>query len=311
MKLLETIAVNPFLIGLEEASRENTVQFVKDTINRIDTHDTAKIYAADNTLLKGEFGKYEAAVLSTELGDQKSSTDNLNLVRADVTTFGDDLFVAVQNSFGTKSTKLTEFFPRGKAFVRKAKRGQVSTIISVWSGKINEYDKALDAKWKTNVATLATRWQDVLKAQSLEKSNVAEGRENTEASITPMAKILWRIFRKVIDNNEDDAVNAVKIYFDEAPLRRKQSADSDGLGRVSGLVTDKGGNALYNVDILVLDTKGKQIWNGQTGKDGKYRTPNLPIGYFTFSFIKTGFATQSPAHEILDYEDTILDVIMN
>jgi 5-hydroxyisourate hydrolase-like protein (transthyretin family) len=122
-------------------------------------------------------------------------------------------------------------------------------------------------------------------------------------------KIINRLFHKACLNNEGNEADAVAIYFDESPLNRTQASDHDGLGRTFGVVTDEqSGDPLYEVSVRIVDGKSNLLWSGKTDKDGKWRSANISIGNYTFLFDKAGYILQELAHEVVDFQDTQLDV---
>lgn len=309
MKAVVQSAENIFIKGLNDASNENIDQFVGDTIYRFENNDPTGSYTKDVIELKTNFVTFQQGVTAQEKGDQKVSTSNVQTVLDSLYSIADSLEDKIKSVFGRHSTKLIEFFPRGKGFIRKARRGEIGNAIAILQDKAKFYEKDLGGDFVTNLATIHDNWELGLKSQSGEKTEVNKGRNSVNDAILPMATVLNRLFLKVRLNNEGKEKAAVAIYFDESPLISKISADHDGLGRTYGVVTDiVTGAPLADVAIRVIDGKNKLLWSGKTDVNGKWRTANISIGLFSFTFEKTGFTTQTLAHEILDYQDTVLDV---
>ena len=309
MKSLQAFAENPFEVGLESASTENVIQFVQDTINRFENNDQGGLYTKDNTELKNEFSIFNQGAIDREKGEQKASTATVKSMLARIYTFADNLDFRIKSVFGKNSPKLLEFFPRGKAYIRKANRGDIGNILNILITKSKKYDNDLAGNYVSDATALLVDWDGSLKTQSGEKTDVQKGSNTVHSTLAPLATILNRLYLKVRLNNEANVKAAVAIYFDETPLLTTQSSDHDGLGRSYGTVTDAlTGSPIADVDIRVIDGKNKVLWTGKTDKDGKWRTANISIGLFSFHFEKAGYIAQTLAHDILDYQDTELDV---
>ena len=112
----------------------------------------------------------------------------------------------------------------------------------------------------------------------------------------------------VLQKNQPLAENVVGNYFNTTPLQRKENSDNDGLGRTMGSVKDNENNAIKAVNISIADTEGQFVWKGKTNALGSFRTPNLPIGMYKITIEKEGYTTQQISQEILDDEDTTVNI---
>lgn len=312
MSILAQLSKNPFLSRMLNSSRENLVQFLDDTENRFARQDTNNVYKVLRDLFGDKSRLFIKSVKGTLLGDQAYSTDKVLATISEIQATGGLLHAFVVTAFkNKKAPELKKFFPSGLTGLYKAKRGDYINILDVWLDKITEYGpKFAKTTWAADILDLKTRYAQALASQSGEKSDVQDARETVHAMIEELAGIVWRMSLQVLSNEYANAEDAIKKYFDTAPLEEKSSSDSDGLGRVAGTVTDNSGKPLGQVAVEVLDEGGRLLWKGKTNKEGKWRSANVAIGQVTVKHSKVGFKPLSQTHEILDYEDTVLDAVL-
>lgn len=167
------------------------------------------------------------------------------------------------------------------------------------------------AKWLTKSADFKKEWDSLVLNQSKEKSEVNSSSDVYNNLLPAIADKLWELELMVVLNNRANAVDALKIYFDFAPLNRSSNSDNDGLGRASGLVTDNAGNPIANATIVITDAANQIVYSGSTNRSGQWRSPNVNIGFHTITVSKTGFTTLSiPNKEILDFKDIVINTVL-
>jgi hypothetical protein len=311
MKSLKILAENPFLATLSEASYPNRVQFLDDTIYRFEANNPAGVYNLPLGLLKNNVGIFKSSATELQLGDQKSATATVDVTIDSIMMVAKRLKTKLEDSFGIKTTKLMEFFPKGFSKIHNTKRGDVAIVLKLWKDKAaNTYSSQLGAVWVTELATLENTWATALKIQSTEKKGVGTGRKEAVNIIPTIAQNLWDLYILVLQKNQPHAENVVGNYFNTTPLLRKENSDHDGLGRTMGNVQDTNNNALKIVNISIVDTEGQFVWKGKTNALGNFRTSNLPIGIYKVTIEKEGYNTQQISQEILDDEDTSVNITL-
>lgn len=67
-------------------------------------------------------------------------------------------------------------------------------------------------------------------------------------------------------------------------------------GTISGAVTDSSGAAIPNAAVLVHNDETGNERHLQTGPDGRYAAPSIPVGTYTVTVTANGFSDQSRAH---------------
>lgn len=312
MKSLQTLAQNPFLAALLKASRPNIIFVGDDTVGRFTANNPHGVYTTSLNALKSSVQSYKTGVTDAQTGEQKVATDTVDTTQALFLDTGRSLHSAVQDKFGYKAPQLMAFFPQGLSALNKAKRGDVDTILSSWLKVLpkHPYIDQLGDAWVDRITQLQTQWRAALAAQSGEKEGVASGSSQADSFLQPMAQNLWDLLLLVIQNNQPNAETIVNNYFDTTPLNQKNNHDNDGLGRTLGTVSDSNGVGLPNVQITAKDAAQQISWTGKTDGEGKWRTKNISVGMYHFTFEKPGLVPQTLSHEVLDDQDTDLNVVL-
>lgn len=312
MKSLQELAKNPFIAALLRASRANIIFFGDDTIGRFEADEHVVVYQESLDAFKENFANYKTGVTDAQTGERQVATETVDETQQLFLNTGRQLHSAVQDKFGYKAPQLMAFFPQGLTALNNAKRGDVDTILSGWLKVLpkHPYIGKLGQEWVTKITGLQTNWRNVLAEQSSEKKDVGDGSADADSFLLPMAQNLWDLLVLVIQKNQPNAENVVGNFFDTTPLNRKDNHDNDGLGRTLGMVKDGAGVGLPNVEVTAKNADQQIAWMGKTDGEGKWRTKNISVGMYHFTFEKPGLATQTLSHEVLDDRDTDLDVVM-
>ena len=154
---------------------------------------------------------------------------------------------------------------------------------------------------------LRTNYTAARKAQLITKGE-AEGK----STVRDEKGIIWadQVFSNLLTialahRNQPEIIND---FFDQSILRTISREDSDGKGRLTGIVKDANTNEpIADVKIHIIDGK---INDTTTQKEGTYRTGKLAVGIYTVTFSKEGYRSQSLSITIEDEGDTAQDILL-
>lgn len=301
MKNLQKGAENSFLGPFQIGSDENIEQLVSDIIARTKANNPTGIYTALITRIENVFTAWQEGRANTDVGTQKGATnDVVEAINLSKQT-SRELYVEVQSKFGLKSSKILEFFPKGLTEVNVAKRGDFKQIITRLKKKTNDNVTQLTQAWVDKIEALETKWKGVKDTQSIEKANVSTGASTRDANVPPLAKAVNSLYLTVQLNNEDDPAAAVRIYFDESPLRRNVNPDNDGEGRLILLAVDKDGNPIPGANVEYTNESSGERYKGKTNKSGIYRSASQDVG------LSVGTITLSDGSKSIPFSLQVLD----
>lgn len=218
------------MYSMERASNENIQQFLTDTLARFMHQDTTgkyKVHWDELSRLKDDF---LAATLGSGLGNRVYATGKVGEAIEEIHATASLLHAFIIVAFDDKNTpELMRFFPAGLNGIWSAKRGDYGIILTLWMEKIAKLDAQFKATtWAADIAALKARFDKALEDQSGEKSNVNEALGTVNALVGQLAAVCWKLALAVVSDHLETAESTLKIYFDTAPLERKNHSGGDG-----------------------------------------------------------------------------------
>ncbi|MGB4774155.1 MAG: DUF2012 domain-containing protein, partial [Daejeonella sp.] len=173
---------------------------------------------------------------------------------------------------------------------------KLNTAVAGGAAVLTEYEN-----FKTQYA--ATRGMQLTKI-----GEVSAGITSRQAAEKAWAKQLFDNLLLIIRENKDQPAQIINNFFDQSILRSNTIADSDGKGRVTGIVKDGDTELpLKNAQIHVVDGG---IHKAGTDTDGKYITQHVSTGTYTLRVSCAGYVNQEITVNIEDEGDTSLDVLL-
>jgi hypothetical protein len=227
MKELLRDAENPFLSPMLKSSVENIEQFVSETIDRFTSRLPEASYQPTIDSLKSNFDSFRNAVQKAQIGNQKSATEELKSLKAEIMLWSKHFYALLQTKFGVNKEKLFSWFPYGKTEVHRAKRGDVVIILERWNRQLRDSGNLLDASVQQQVESFIQRWQTLSYGQSDEKREVTEGRKLVDVETTKMALDLLKLYLRLRLDNISNPKDAIAMYFNVSSLKRRRKNKSE------------------------------------------------------------------------------------
>lgn len=306
MTNLETIFKD--LFADSRISDDNMKSFCEDHIGRLAANNAGGEFTAILTAVGTAYTAYFGNMSSeeTKAAIQQSLTlANDNLIAA----FKKDISKTeglISFTYGKTSPIYQEFYPHGVTEYSTATKGNVETLATRFfdactahAADLPDATVTLFADYKTNLPV--SRMAQLVKIGEVSSSKAGTAESRTELQIQLCANIHYIGFTYPTD------VTKCMTFFDQSIVRRAVNRDNDGIGQVEGVVSNAAGDPLGEVLVEVLTTG---VANRHTQADGKYRTPNMPVGMHTLRFSKAGFVTREIAVDVVDEDRTTLNVTM-
>lgn len=291
-------------------SADNFHQFATDHRNRLVANNPGGVFNAIITVTNTVYAQYDVLHGSKTVeealkkGASIQLTGSVKAILEDARTLEDQ----VSYLFKKDSAKYASFFPKGLTELNKATKGE-------WPGILTRLQTATAANAAAVGASVVATWADhknnyseANAEQTGKKGTVDDLRKQVLRERKAMARQMF-INLHHIAIHFIDAPESLTSYFDQSIVERKQSSDSDGLGRLLFRVTTHNGDALRNVQVDIQDENSQNIlMNLKTDDKGQLKTPSVPIGFYLVTFRLKDYVPRTQSFEVKDDGDDTYEV---
>lgn len=305
---LTKLGENPF----DDAtiSQNNFRQFAFDHLGKLKANNPANIYDPRIAPTQAAFDQFDAVFGSKTLEEaqRKGATFGLTSKVEEILTQARKLEKLVNFHFSNPSAQYLEFFPKGLTELSTAGKGELPNILNRLKASTAKYTATLGGTIAADFATLHTEYMAIEDTQVGKKGAVNDLRTIIEEKRGLLATAMFTNLLTIVQNNLANPM-AIKTYFDQSIVDRRQSSDSDGKGRFVVRVTDHSGDPLSGVFIHIQDEQDQNVLlNQKTDSNGDYRSTPLPIGHYRITFKQPGFVTRLHTFEVFDDKDPMNEV---
>lgn len=299
---------NPF--DDEKISQNNFRQFAFDHLGKLKANNPANVYDPRIAPTQDAFDQFDAVFGSKTLEEaqRKGATFGLSTKVEEILTQARKLEKLVNFHFSNPSVQYLEFFPKGLTELSTAGKGEWPNILNRLKASTAKYTATLGGTIAADFATLQTEYMAVEDTQVGKKGAVNDLRTLMDEKRSLLSTAMFTNLLTIVLNNVGNPL-AIKTYFDQAIVDRRQSSDSDGKGRLLFRVTDHNGEPLMGVFIHIQDERDQDILlNQKTDANGEYRSSPLPVGHYRITFKLPGFVTRLHTFEVFDNQDPVIEV---
>ncbi len=281
--------------------------FSEDHIQRLNVNNSNGLFDAiinDTVAVHTAYFGHIAGE-ATNQAIQKSRTASVDNI---ISTFKSEVSRKeglIKSLFGKDSVTYLEFFPKGVSEYSSANKTNIETLINRIVNVANIHMGEVGEDFIKTFTNIQAGYSSARSAQlnkmgevKAEKTNVKDTRSALEVQLIKNLHFIAYTY----PGNEARCL----LFFDQSIINYKQSSATDGLGRITGIIT----NAATKEPILNAEVEitGINLPKAYTSSEGKYRSRNVAIGIYDISISKQGFQTVTLSKEIIDDGDTLLDM---
>lgn len=295
---------NPF--DDSSISQNNFRQFSFDHLGKLKANNPGNVFDPRIAPTQAAFDQFDAVFGSKTLEEaiKKGSTMGLAAKVEEAQTSARKLEKLVSFHFGNPSPQYMEFFPKGLTELATAGKGEWPNILNRLKTSTAKYTATLGGTIAADFATLQAEYIASEDTQVGKKGAVNDYRTLLEEKRRLLATEMFTNLLTIALANVGKPA-AILSYFDQSIVDRRQSSDSDGLGRFLVLVTTHNKEPLAGVLIDIQDSKGQNVLlNQKTDGEGRYKSSPLPIGTYSITFRLGGYVTRTQSFEVFDDKDT-------
>ena len=304
---LITLLQNHF--GAKSISDEKLKGFSEDHLQRLTANNEGGVFStlitdttAAHTLY---FGHIHSEAVNKAL--QKSRTQSVDGIIAKFKEEVSRREGLIKNKFGKDSATYTEFFPLGISEYRGANKISLETLIARMVKVSNAHAAEVGDDFVKCFTDIQTSYAEARNTQMGKKGEVSIDKTNTKSARTALEIQLIKNLHFIAFTYPGDVVRC-NSFFDQSIIQPKQSSASDGLGRLTGLITNATTKELVaNAQVEVIDANIPNIYSDSTGK---FRSRNVIVGTYKIRISKSGFQPVEVPVEVVDDGDTPLDVAL-
>ena len=307
---LESFLKNPF--DDEKISAPNFRQFGLEHNSRLAGNNPGGIYTARIAATDAAFLQFDAVYGSKTVEEaiRKGATFGLSSYTGEVLAETRLLEKLASFKFGNPSAIYLQFFPKGLTEFNNAGKGDWPQLLVRLKTATETHKAILGADVATKFATLQSTYSATQNTQVGSKGSLEDFRNLVVQKRKVLSTEMFINLLTISLNNIGNPA-AIKTYFDQTIVDRRQSSDSDGKGRFLALVTDHNGTPLKGAVIDIQDEQDQNILLKQKTTDtGEYRSSPLPVGVYRITFRLAGFVTRTQTFEVFDNQDLVNEVQM-
>lgn len=295
--------------GAKSISDDRLKVFSEDHIQRLTANNGGGAFTALITETATAHNQYFGQISSEATGRalQKSQT---RVVDGIMTSFKDEVSRReglIKSLFGKDSSTYIEFFPNGISEYRSASKSNVETLIVRMAQVAANHAAEVGDEFVRVFTDFQTSYTAARSNQMNQKGAVSAIKSNAKSTRTVLELQLSRNLHFIAYTFPGDE-DRCSSFFDQSIIQPRQSSATDGLGRLTGLVTSSvTKEAIANVGVEILDAGVPVCY---TSTEGKYRSRNVDVGNYQVRIGKSGFQPVEVSVEIVDDGDTLLDIML-
>lgn len=293
----------------KDVSDDNIKKFSQDHIARIVANNGGGTFTTILTDTTTAYTTYFGSITDEDLAFaiQQSLTKAAdNLIASFKKAIQDDEGT-IRGKYGLDSPTYQEFFPLGKKEYSGATKANIETLMTRMKDRTAAHAADFDPAFVAKYANFSTNYTTARNLQLQQIGEVTAGKSTTGATRDVIeVQLMKNLF--FVGFNFPGNVDRCMDFFDQSIIRRKQSADSDQIGRVTGIIKDSvSGLPVEGVNVHAVDHNINDV---QSDINGAYLTNNMPIGLTTLRFTKAGYKDFEIDVDVKDAGNTTFDVVM-
>jgi len=302
MVILESFLRNP--LEDDKISEANFRQMGFDHNSRMQSNNAGGLLTARAAATDIAFKQYDAVYGSKTVEEaiKKGATFGLRGYTTLALTETRQLEKLVALKFGNPSKVYLQFFPKGLTEFNNAGKGEWPQLLIRLKTATETHKIILDAATAKKFADLQTGYGTAEGDQVGSKGSVDDFRNLLAQKRQILAFEMFTNLLTICLLNIGNPA-AIKTYFDQTIVDRKQSSDSDGFGR--GLVSalTAAGEPVNDYLAEYYNEETGQLVNISKSKGNKLRTPNIPKGIYKVILKKAGLPDKVFIKEVFDDRD--------
>lgn len=293
--------------GAKSISDDKLKVFSEDHIQRLTANNEDGVFTTlitETTTAKNQyFGQISSEATGKAL--QKSHTkvvDDIMVSFKDEVSRREGL---IKSLFGKDSSTYIEFFPNGISEYRGAKKANIETLIVRMATVASNHSAQVGEEFVKVFTDFQTSYTEARNSQMNQKGTVSAIKSNAKSKRTVLELQLIKNLHFIAYTypGDDDRCSS---FFDQSIIHFKQSSATDGLGRLSGLITHSiTKEALANVGVEILDAGIPVCY---TNTEGKFRSRNVDVGNYEVRIDKLGFRPVTMSVEVVDDGETLKNI---
>jgi hypothetical protein len=303
---LRSIFENFFLFSRTRISDDNLKKFVEVHIARLTANNTGGDFTTILNDMVAAYTAYFGNITDKDLAlaVQQSLTLAADNLIANFKKTVSQKEGTIKSAYGKGSPTYQEFFPHGLTEYSNATKANVETLMSRMVASSTAHVADLTPAFVTLFTNIKSNY---ITARTLQLAKIADvGIQTTEKHET-RATVEIQLCRNIhyigffYPGDGDRCMD----FFDQSIIRANVDADSDGLGRVAGLITDTNGTPINDV---VVDYPEEDRPSRKSKDGGKYKAVNVNTGPRKVRFTHPLHQVKEVTIMINDEGDTPLDV---
>ncbi|MGB4774202.1 MAG: carboxypeptidase-like regulatory domain-containing protein [Daejeonella sp.] len=309
MKKLETFLENPFT-G-QRISLDNKKKFGESHLANLAANNSGNVYdqaISDTTTVQiNLFGDITNVALNKAL--QKSQTQSVDGLIEKFSKRNTRLNNYLISTEVNQQPVYQSFFPQGvMEFTSKVTKGNVEQLMKRMVDVITLNTAAAGGEdVLAEYETFRTQYAATRGMQLTKIGEVSSGISSREAAEEAWDNQLFDNLLLIARENKGKP-ELVNNFFDQSIIRSNTNSDSDGKGRLTGIIKDSDTQMpLKNAQVHIVDG---QINKASTNADGRYSTQSVATGSYMVQISCAGYISQEITVDIEDEGDTALDVLM-
>jgi len=302
---LTTLFKNHF--DTKSISDDKLKVFSEDHIQRINVNNGSGLFTAimNDTVAAhtAYFGNITGE--ATNKAIQKSRTASVDNI---ISTFKEEVSRReglIKSLFGKDSATYLEFFPLGIKEYSSAIKANVETLINRMVNVANVHAAEAGNDFINAFTNIQTNYMAARSAQLSKIGEVKANKTTTKTTRNALEIQLTKNLHYIGYTYPADEARCLS-FFDQSVIHYRQSSATDGLGRITGVIT----NAATKEPVLnaEIEITGTDIPKAHTDAEGKYRSRNVATGIYEVSISKQGYQTATVSKEIIDDGNTAMNV---
>ncbi len=293
---------NPLLTPTAlKASRENKSEFAQKSVGRLEQNPPVGAQFPPLIIAcRGALDLFVTAKDGTSLGLQKAATQRLDNLMPIIRSTGEVLEGALKLYFETDPAVITEFFPRGRTAVAKAKRGDMLSVLNNWVDQAIERETVIGSTWVTRLTALRTQWTTNLDAQSGNISRVEGSRSDLEVTWETLAWAFQDVaIQLALASPRNPGI--ANVYFDFSVFSGRSNSANDGVSFLKVQILKRFDKTpIAKCSLTIADTNGQIQQVGETDLEGRFTSQGLAPGFYQLTASQPGFITQANTFQIFD-----------
>ncbi|MGE0078445.1 MAG: carboxypeptidase-like regulatory domain-containing protein [Bacteroidales bacterium] len=302
---LSTLFRNHF--GAKCISDDKLKVFSEDHIQRLTANNEGGLFTTLITETTTAHNQYFGQISSEATGKalQKSQTKVVDDI---MDSFKDEISRReglIKSMFGKDSSTYIEFFPNGISEYRNARKANIETLIVRMATVAANHSAQVGEEFVKVFTDFQTSYTEARNSQMNQKGTVSAIKSNAKSTRSTLELQLVKNLHFIAYTFPGDE-DRCGTFFDQSIVQIKQSSASDGLGRLSGLVTNsETKEAIPNVGVEIVDAGIPVCY---TSTDGKFRSRNVDVGNYEVRVDKSGFRPVTMSVEVMDDGDTLKNI---